>query len=129
MSETKRDYEIGYGQPPWGRPFQKSQSGNPRGPRPKSLPALLVGAPKEKVVATIDGERPEITKRQAVVTQLVNGSAGADLPAAEMPIDMDMLNDAEEGRHEKTRFKPGFDVSIDDAPLHATGHAGPGRDR
>jgi len=93
------------------------------------LPALLVGALNEKVVATIDGERPEITKREAVVTQLVNGSAGADLPAAEMPIDMDMLNDAEEGRHEKTRFKPGFDVSIDDAPLHATGHAGPGRDR
>src|SRR5208282_3249376 len=95
MSETKRDYVIVHGQPPRGRPFQKSQSGNPRGPRPKSLPALLVGAPKEKVVATIDGERPEITKRQAVVTQLVNGSAGADLRATKMPIDMDMLKDAE----------------------------------
>jgi len=27
MSETKRDYEIGYGKPPRERPFQKGQSG------------------------------------------------------------------------------------------------------
>jgi hypothetical protein len=32
MSETERDHEIGYGKPPRGRPFQKSQSGNSRGP-------------------------------------------------------------------------------------------------
>ena len=28
MSEVKRDYKIGYGKPPRGRPFQKGQSGN-----------------------------------------------------------------------------------------------------
>ena len=44
MSETKPDYEIGYGKPPPGRRFQKGQSGNPRGSRPKSLPVLLVNA-------------------------------------------------------------------------------------
>jgi hypothetical protein len=32
------------------------------------LPALLVDALNEKVVVTIDGERREITKREAVVT-------------------------------------------------------------
>lgn len=26
MSETKRDYEIGYGKPPWERPFQKGKA-------------------------------------------------------------------------------------------------------
>jgi hypothetical protein len=30
MSEVKRDYKIGSGKPPQGRPFQKGQSGNPR---------------------------------------------------------------------------------------------------
>jgi hypothetical protein len=44
--------------------FKKGQSGNPRGPRPKSLPALLVEALNDKVVVTIDGERREITKRK-----------------------------------------------------------------
>ena len=38
MSETKRDYQIGYGKPPRGRPFQKGQSGNPRGKDLSALP-------------------------------------------------------------------------------------------
>ena len=56
MSETQRDYQVGRGKPPVHSRFKKGQSGNPRGPRPKSLPALLVDALNEKVVATIDGE-------------------------------------------------------------------------
>ena len=73
--------------------FKKGQSGNPRGPRPKNLPALLIEALNEKVVVTIDGERREITKREAVATQLVNKSTGADLRATKMLIDT--LKDAE----------------------------------
>ena len=81
MSETKRDYDVVRGKPPVRSRFKKGQSCNPRGPRPKSLPALLVDALDEEVVATIDGERREITKREAVVTQLVSKSTGADLRA------------------------------------------------
>jgi Family of unknown function (DUF5681) len=77
MSERKRDYAVGRGKPPLHSRFKKGQSGNPRGPRPKNLPALLVAALDEKVVVTIDGERREITKREAVATQLVNKSTGA----------------------------------------------------
>ena len=44
MSETKRDYAVGRGKPPVHTRFKKGQSGNPRGPRPKHLPALLVEA-------------------------------------------------------------------------------------
>ena len=75
--------------------FKKGQSGNPRGPRPrpKNLPALLIEVLNEPVTATIDGERREITKREAVVTQLVNKSAAADLRATKMLVDM--LKDAE----------------------------------
>jgi hypothetical protein len=45
------------------------------------------------VTATIDGEHREITKREAVVTQLVNKSAVADLRATKMLVDR--LKDAE----------------------------------
>jgi Family of unknown function (DUF5681) len=92
-SENKRDYEVGRGKPPVHSRFKKGQSGNPRGPRPKNLPALLVDALNEKVVVTIDGERREITKREAVVTQMVNESARANLRATKMLIDM--LKDVE----------------------------------
>ena len=93
MSEDKRDYEVGRGKPPVHTRFKKGQSGNPRGPRPKNLPALLVDALNEKVVVTIDGERQEITKREAIVTQLVNESTRANLRATKMLTDM--LKDAE----------------------------------
>jgi len=69
VSEVKRDYEIGYGKPPRGRPFQKGQSGNPRGPRRKDMSSLLIAALNEPVYATIDGKRRKITKRQAIITQ------------------------------------------------------------
>jgi hypothetical protein len=49
---------------------------------------MPVDALDEELVATIDGERREITKREAVVTQLVNESAGADLRATKLLIDM-----------------------------------------
>ena len=82
------DYASGYGKPPRGRPFQKGQSGNLRGPRDESLPALLVAALNEKVYVTIDGKRRRITKREAIVKQMVNQSASADLRATKMLIDM-----------------------------------------
>jgi hypothetical protein len=88
MSEAKRDYKIGYGKPPRGRPFQKGQSGNPRGPRRKDMSSLLIAALNEPVYATIDGKRRKITKRQAIITQMVNESASANLRATKMLFDM-----------------------------------------
>ena len=56
ISETKRDYQVGRGKPPVDSRFKKGQSGDPRGLRPKNLPALSVDALNEKVVATIYGQ-------------------------------------------------------------------------
>ena len=88
MSEVERDYEIGYGKPPVGRRFQKGQSGNPRGPRRKDMSSLLIAALNEPVYATVDGKRRKITKREAIITQMVNESAGANLRATKMLFDM-----------------------------------------
>jgi hypothetical protein len=49
---------------------------------------LLADALNETVVVTIDGRRRKITKREAIVTQMVDKSASADLRATKMLIDM-----------------------------------------
>jgi len=49
---------------------------------------LLAAALNETVVVTIDGRRRTITKREAIVTQMVDKSASADLRATKMLIDM-----------------------------------------
>src|SRR6266436_8725911 len=88
MADRASDYQVGPGRPPLHTRFQKGQSGNPGGRSTKSLPALLVDALNETVVMTIDGRRRTITKREAIVTQMVDKSASADLRATKMLIDM-----------------------------------------
>jgi len=66
----------------------------PRRPRRQELAALLVDAVNERTFVTIDGRRRRITKREAIVTQMVDKSASADLRATKMLIDM--MKDAEQ---------------------------------
>ena len=88
MADDRHDYKVGIGRPPLHTRFQKGQSGNPGGRSQKKLHALLADALSEQVFVTIDGERRKITKREAVVHQLVNKSATADLRATKMLFDM-----------------------------------------
>src|SRR5262249_10560953 len=88
MADGESDYKVGPGRPPLHTRFKKGQSGNPGGSSTKSLPALLAVALDETVVVTIDGRRRKITKREAIVTQMVDKSASADLRATKMLIDM-----------------------------------------
>jgi len=75
--------------------FTKGQSGNPRGrpPGAKNLKTLLSEALNEPVIVTENGGHRKITKREAIVTQLVNRSATADLRA--IKILLDILRDIE----------------------------------
>lgn len=88
MADDEHDYKVGPGRPPLHTRFRKGQSGNPGGRTQKNLPALLADALNEPVFVTIDGERRKITKREAVVHQLVNKSTTADLRATKMLFDM-----------------------------------------
>ena len=88
MVDDERDFKVGPGRPPLHTRFKKGQSGNPGGRSKKNLSALLADALNEPVFLTIDGERRKITKREAVVHQLVDKSTSADLRATKMLFDM-----------------------------------------
>ena len=88
MPDSEGDYKVGPGRPPLHTRFKKGQSGNPGGRSAKSLPALLANALNEAVYMTINGRRRRITKREAIVMQMVDKSASADLRATKMLIDL-----------------------------------------
>jgi hypothetical protein len=88
--EMLRDYEVGYGKPPRHTRFAKGQSGNPRG-RPagaKNFTTLLSEALNETVTVTENGKRRKVSKREAIIAQLVNRSAMADLRAIKLLFDI-----------------------------------------
>ena len=93
--DDKHDYEVGYGKPPRHTRFVKGQSGNPRGRSPgaQNMKTLLTRALNELVVVTDHGGRRKVSKRQAIVTQIVNRSAKPDFKA--IPILLGMLRDIE----------------------------------
>jgi hypothetical protein len=86
-------YEVGYGKPPRGAGFEKGQSGNPCGrpPGSRNLTTLLNDTLNETVTITENGRRRKITKREAVIKQLVNKSASADPRSLKILLDL-MLN-------------------------------------
>ena len=88
--EKPRDYEVGFGKPPRNSRFVKGRSGNPQG-RPrgsKNLATLFSEALNQTVTVVENGRRRKITKREAVIAQLVNKSAGADLRAIKILFDI-----------------------------------------
>jgi hypothetical protein len=88
--DHERDYEVGYGKPPRHSRFKRGQSGNPRGRAPgaKNLRTLLSEALNERVIVTENGGRRKVTKREAIIKQLVNQSATADWRAIKILLDL-----------------------------------------
>src|SRR5258707_4536050 len=94
MPDNASDYQLGPGRPPLHTRFKKGQSGNPGGRCAKTLPALLAAALDETVYVTTNGRRRKLTKREAIITQMVDKSASADLRATKILIDM--MKDADD---------------------------------
>ena len=93
--DDERDYEVGYSKPPRHTRFEPGRSGNPRGrpPGAKNMKTLLSKALNELVVVTEPGGRRKVSKREAIVTQLVDRSAKGDYKAIQ--ILLGMLRDSE----------------------------------
>lgn len=89
-SDNKGDFEVGYGKPPRHTRFKTGRSGNPRGRRPgsRNLSTLLGEALNEPVIVAENGGRRKISKREAIIKQLVNQSAQGDWRAAKLLLDI-----------------------------------------
>ena len=85
-NEIDSHYKVGFRKPPIHTRFKKGRSGNPKG-RPvghRNMNSLITRALNRSVTITENGKRKRITKREAIVMQLVNRSASADLVAMRM---------------------------------------------
>ena len=84
--DDEGDHPVGYARPPRHSRFIKGQSGNPRGrpPGAKNMKTLLTKALNELVKVTDHDGRRKVSKREAIVTQLVNRSAKADFKAIQI---------------------------------------------
>jgi hypothetical protein len=78
--EESGSYLVGYRKPPSNTRFKKGQSGNPAG-RPKgsrSMPTLLAQELNKSVRVVQNGRSKRITKKQALLIQMVNKAASGD---------------------------------------------------
>ena len=90
--DQQRDDQVGYRKPPRHSRFKKGQSGNPKG-RPggaKNLSTLLSEALNELVIVAENGGRRKISKRQAIIKQLVNQSAKGDWRATKLLLEFQL---------------------------------------
>ena len=91
MAEAPADEGVGPSRPRPGRGGKPGRCGA------KQLRALLAEALDQKMVITLDGRRRRITKREAMVAQLVDKSAAADLRAVKLLLDMLKMAEAKAG--------------------------------
>lgn len=93
-----KEYEIGYKKPPKSSQFKKGQSGNSKG-RPKDIKntyALLDEILSQKITVTENDKNIQISKRNAMLIQLVNKGIKGDIKAINTLLPHMLIADAKE---------------------------------
>jgi hypothetical protein len=88
-SDEPKDYEVGHRKPPAAGRFKESNRANPRG-RPHGSPSIatLLERALDAPAVSADGKRRRLTKRELMIRGLVERSAGADLAATKLLLEM-----------------------------------------
>jgi len=90
VSKGSREYEVGYGKPPLRSRFPKGRSGNPRG-RPRggqNLATMLAEELSQKVAVRENGRQRTISKRRAMLIQIINKAVSGDAKAFRAVIEL-----------------------------------------
>lgn len=94
----EKEYEVGYGKPPKSSQFKKGQSGNIKG-RPKDSKntyVLLDEILSQKIMITENGKNLQISKKMAMLIQLVNKGIKGDIKAINTLLPHMLVSDAKE---------------------------------
>ena len=98
-----KNYDIGYGKAPEEKRFKQGKSGNPQG-RPKGSKntyTLLNDILNQKIVVSEGDEKIKISKKMAMLTQLVNKGVKGDIKAISALLPHLLIADLkEEERHQ-----------------------------
>jgi hypothetical protein len=91
MTNSSKDWEVGYGRPPKHSQFKPNQSGNPAGrPKGSKNTATLVRQSLDRKIRVVrDGEEIWMTRREAGVEQQVNKSLKGDTKAFQLVSQLD----------------------------------------
>lgn len=90
MSKGSGEYEVGYGKPPRRSRFTKGRSGNPRG-RPRgaqNLATMMAEELSQPMAVRVNGRQRRITKRRAMIIQVINRAVGGDARAFRAVIEL-----------------------------------------
>ena len=97
------DYEIGYGKPPQEHRFKPGFSGNSKG-RPKggkNTYTLLNEILSQKITVKENNDNIRISKKVAMLTQLVNKGVKGDIKAIKTLLPHMLMSDLKEEDREK----------------------------
>ena len=111
--ESARDeYRTGYRKPPRANQFKPGTSGNPKG-RPKhskNFGTVIAEELDGRIPVTENGKPKKISKRQAIVKQVINKAVTGDPKATQI-----VLNEA---RSHEDRATGGEPLAVLDTPEH-----------
>ena len=115
----ENSYEVGYGKPPKHSQWQKGQSGNSKGrrPRSKNTNTLVQELLDQTIVVRLDGKRKRVSAREAVIRRILEKALNGDLKALQFLLEHDQKGLAEARAAAQALHSAAEEMALDAAIL------------